>query len=106
MPPFPLPFLQAAAMVDADATTPDFTSQRGFSLLTRDDAGEYTLTLDQPIDATESVVLASLMESDGTDPSSIEVARPDDNTVTVTTKVAGAGTDLDFSLLVLPLNNA
>lgn len=91
MPPFPLSYAAAAATISSGGSF----SGRGVASVSPS-GGVFTITLDQPIDAAQSVAVAAYSGSTAAAPPKVE--RPDDSTVRVTLP-AGLG----FSLIVLPL---
>lgn len=103
MPPFPVPYIQAAGNVITPAT-PVFGGQRGFNnTIVRSAAGTYTLTLDQEVDATQSVAVGTLASGALASDTSIDVSRPTDATVLVLTRVGGAIADMPFSIAIFPI---
>jgi len=103
MPPFPVPFIQAAGNVITPAT-PVFGGQRGFnSTIAHGATGTFTLTLDQDVDAAQSVALGCLASGALGSDASIDVSRPNDSTVLVLTRSAGALADLPFSIAIFPI---
>jgi len=74
------------------------TAARGCATA-RTGAGVYTVTLDQPVDANESILLPNT--TDGTGDFAVQAEHTSDTVKTVRTFTAGAAADHDFSLAVL-----
>lgn len=86
----------AGAKCDA-ATPPTLLVNTGFSGVVRDAIGEFTLTLDNPIDDLESLAFVSMRIAALPTDNHIAVSRPTDATVKVwLSTVAGVGLDTQF----------
>lgn len=92
--------LHCLAKVNADSSSPAFISARNVGSLTRSGAGVYTMVPDQPIDATEAALLATVNEANG-----IAVAIHTSDvlftvnilSITTASPAVTAAADLDFS---------
>ena len=106
----PRHFQSAAAIVDSDAAAPVYRSQRGFAstAITRNGAGDYTLTLGQAYDSTLTKVLATVI-GPALHTISVEWASSTTlrvRTTTITAVPAIAAADLDFNVEVQEMGPA
>lgn len=102
----------AVGSVDGDAVAPVFFVQRGFAstAIVRNAAGDYTLTLEQEIDALQSACLLSGRQAVAASGMiTMGHARPADATVRTTcaqeAAMGGASTlvDLDYNICVIAI---
>lgn len=84
-----------------------FASNAGFSASgsSHGSTGVYALVLDQALDATQRIVLATVVDGTPAD-ATITVTNTDDSTVTVQVRVAGTLSDaVSFNVAVLAMPN-
>ena len=89
----------AMCAVDAGAV-PAYVFNRGFAAaITRNGAGDYSLTLDQGIDSTQSSIHVTPRESPGAIVTAVHTS--DTSKQILLFDAAGMATDIDFDVLVL-----
>jgi len=89
----------AQCSVDA-GNPPAYVYSRGFAAaITRNGVGDYTLTLDQGIDSTQSSIKVTPRQSPGAIVSAVHVSDTDKRIRTF--NAVGAAADIDFDVLVL-----
>ena len=94
--------VHAQCTVIGDAVSPAFRgAPLGFNTITRQDAGDYDLTLDEPLPQNQQVLLVTV---EGSTFARVGADRSGNSVIRVQMEaVGGAGLDLTFNLVVLSI---